>query len=116
MAQGSMGKKDEGLQFPGALVAALRTASLVSPLATCELLRLAKQAQELFQESYWPRGEAGSQVSAVKLMAAIAWKAQCLHFMADLRLGLLDFCGNMWAFKLKKTADGCHTKALNRET
>eukprot|EP00913_Durusdinium_trenchii_P015999 g15036.t1 len=29
---------------------------------------LAKQAQEFFQESYWPRGE-----------------AQCLHFMADLR-------------------------------
>ncbi|CAJ1456020.1 unnamed protein product [Effrenium voratum] len=43
MAQGSMGKRDEAFS-------------------------LAKQAQEFFQDSYWPRGE-----------------AQCLHFMADLR-------------------------------
>ncbi|CAK9006017.1 unnamed protein product [Durusdinium trenchii] len=37
MAQGSMGKKEDALKT------------------------LAKQAQEFFQESYWPRGEAGGQ-------------------------------------------------------
>jgi len=93
------------------------------------LLRLAKQAQELFQESYWPRGEArprtaehvvkvgelfnyfwfvflwisvdffqldisgyieiaGLRFRSFKSFNGVcaAWpKAQCLHFMADLR-------------------------------
>eukprot|EP00439_Symbiodinium_sp_Y106_P067608 s54_g11.t1 len=79
MANGAMGKREEALQTGsqwdvlGILVGFKNL--MVERHGWLSKFWSAKQAQEFFQESYWPRGE-----------------AQCLHFMADLRsqMGDLD--------------------------